>query len=222
MPKISINRPPSRVPLLVGHIEPRPVDQLVSYVNNARTHSKKQIRQIAASIREFGFVNPILIGPDNRIVAGHARLLAARELGMQEVPVIILEHLTEAQRSALVLADNQLALNAGWDEELLRAALAALAKEDSGWNGWNLTHELKRLLAAQEAAQGLTDPDSAPPLPAVAVSRPGDLWILGEHRLLCGDAANGRMWTPYCPVNGRHGVHRPAAGHSRRNRAHRV
>ena len=190
MPKISNNRPPSPAPLLVGHIEPRPVDQLVSYVNNARTHSKKQIRQIAASIREFGFVNPILIGPDNRIVAGHARLLAARKLGMQEVPVIILEHLTEAQCSALVLADNQLALNAGWDEELLRAELAALAKEEFALEliGFD-DAELKRLLAAQEAAQGLTDPDAAPPLPAVAVSRPSDLWVLGEHRLLCGDAA---------------------------------
>jgi ParB-like chromosome segregation protein Spo0J len=176
-------------PHLVGNIESRPVDQLLPYAHNARTHSRAQIRQIAASIREFGFVNPILIGPDNRIVAGHARLRAAQELGMREVPVIVLEHLSAAQRRALVLADNQLAFNAGWDEELLRAELAALAKEEFPLKliGFDEA-ELLRLLAEQDDAQGNTDPDAAPPAPAVPVSQPGDLWILGEHRLLCGDA----------------------------------
>lgn len=177
--------------LMVRHIECRPVGQLLPYASNARTHSKSQIRQIAASIREFGFVNPILIGTDSRIVAGHARLRAAQELGMQEVPVIVLEHLAEVQRRALLIADNQLALNAGWDEELLRAELAALEKEEFpvGLIGFDEA-ELIRLLAAQDAAEGLTDPDFAPPLPALPVSRSGDLWILGEHRLLCGDATS--------------------------------
>ena len=176
-------------PHVVGHIEPRSLDQLIPYADNARTHSKAQIRQIAASIREFGFVNPILVGPDNRIVAGHARVLAAQELGMLEVPVIVLEHLSEAQRRALLLADNQLASNAGWDEELLRAELAALAKEEFPLEliGFDKA-ELTRLLADQVAAEGLTDPDAAPPAPVVPVSKTGDLWILGEHRLLCGDA----------------------------------
>jgi len=176
-------------PRVVGHIELRPAAQLLPYADNARTHSKAQIRQIAASIREFGFVNPILIGPDNRIVAGHARLLAAQEQGMLEVPVIVLEHLSETQRRALLLADNQLALNAGWDEERLRAELAALAKEEFPLEliGFDQA-ELIRLLAAQDAAAGRTDPDEAPPAPAVPVSQTGDLWILGEHRLLCGNA----------------------------------
>lgn len=130
MSKQSKNK--SQLPILhlVGHIEPRPVDQLLPYDHNARTHSKRQIRQIAASIREFGFVNPLLIGPDDHIVAGQARLRAAHELGMRKVPAIVLEHLSEAQRRALVLADNQLALNAGWDEEILCAEIAALAKEE--------------------------------------------------------------------------------------------
>jgi hypothetical protein len=179
----------SLMPNLVGHIELRQIDQLIPYANNARTHSKAQIRQIVASIREFGFCNPILIGPDNRIVAGHARLQAAQQLGMREVPVIVLAHLSEVQRRALVLADNQLALNAGWDEELLRAELAALAKEEIPLELMGFDNaELLRLLAEQHAAEGYTDPDAAPPAPVVPVSQPGDLWILGEHRLLCGDA----------------------------------
>ena len=179
----------SPAPHVVGHMESRPVDQLLPCANNARTHSASQIKRIAASIREFGFCNPILIGPDNRIIAGHARLPAARELGMQQVPVIVLEHLSEAQCRALMLADNQLALNAGWDEELLRAELAALAKEEFPLEliGFDQA-ELIRLLADQVAAEGLTDPDAAPPAPVVPVSKTGDLWILGEHRLLCGDA----------------------------------
>jgi DNA modification methylase len=185
----SKNNPKLPEPRLVGHIEPRPLDQLIPHAGNARTHSKAQIRQIAGSIGEFGFVNPILIGPDNGVVAGHARLRAAQELGMQEVPVIVLEHLSDAQRRALMLADNQLALNAGWDEELLRAELAALAKEEFPLDLIGFEEaELNRLLADQAAAEGLTDPDTAPPVPAVPVSQPGDLWKLGDHRLLCGDA----------------------------------
>jgi hypothetical protein len=146
--------------VMVGHVEQRPIDQLLADAKNARTHSAAQVDQIAASIREFGFVNPILIGPDNRIIAGHARWRAARQVGMTEVPVIVLAHLSEAQRRALVIADNQLALNAAWDEGLLRTELAALAEDDFnlGLLGFD-DEELVRLLAAQEA-EGLTDPDA--------------------------------------------------------------
>lgn len=111
-------------------IEERQIEHLVPYVRNARTHSEEQVAQIAASIAEFGFTNPLLIGADDVIIAGHGRLMAAKQLGMKEVPVIVLDHLSEAQRRALVLADNQIAENAGWDEELLRAELAALKGED--------------------------------------------------------------------------------------------
>ena len=174
--------------VMVGHVEQRPIDQLLADANNARTHSAAQVDQIAASIREFGFVNPILIGPDHRIIAGHARWRAARQVGMTEVPVIVLAHLSEAQRRALVIADNQLALNAAWDEGLLRTELAALAEDDFnlGLLGFD-DEELVRLLAAQEA-EGLTDPDAVPVAPQVPVTMPGDLWLLGKHRLLCGDA----------------------------------
>ena len=111
-------------------VERWPVDKLIPFARNARTHSAEQVAQIAASIAEFGFVNPVLIGPDNVIIAGHARLLAARKLGMPEVPVIVLDHLTPTQRRALVIADNRLALSAGWDEEMLRVELAALREDE--------------------------------------------------------------------------------------------
>jgi DNA modification methylase len=153
------------------------------------------VAQIAASIREFGFVNPILVVPDGGIIAGEARFRAARTLNMREVPVIVLAHLSEVQRRALLIADNQLALNAGWDEEMLREQLAALQDND-----FNLAllgfdeQELARQLAEQEAATGLTDEDDIPAVPATPVTRPGDLWLLGPgkgqppHRVLCGDA----------------------------------
>jgi len=113
-------------PITVERIERRSIHGLIANPQNARLHSEEQIRQIAASIAEFGFVNPVLVGPDHVIIAGHARMAAARHLALDEVPVIVLDHLTPAQRRALVIADNQLALNATWDEEMLRAELAAL------------------------------------------------------------------------------------------------
>jgi DNA modification methylase len=171
------------------NIERRPLSQLIPFEGNARTHSDQQIKQIAASIVEFGFVNPILIGPDSVIIAGHARLLAARQLGITEVPVIVLGHLTEAQRRALVIADNQLALNAGWDEEMLSRELAALQSEDFPLDliGFDEA-ELARLLSSANAHSGLIDEDEAPALAAAPISMAGDLWALGSHRLLCGDA----------------------------------
>src|SRR5438270_11113004 len=137
-------------------IEHRPVDQLVPYVRNPRTHTPEQIAQVAGSIAEFDFVNPILVGPDNVIIAGHARFAAARKLGLTEVPVIALRHLSAAQRRALVIADNRLALNAGWDEEMLRIELAALKDVDFDLDLTGFAEEeLTRLLAEQQALAGV-------------------------------------------------------------------
>jgi DNA modification methylase len=170
-------------------VQPWPIEKLIPFAMNARTHSDEQVAQVAASIAEFGFVNPILAGEDGVLIAGHARLLAARKLKLQQVPVIVLRHLSETQRRALVIADNRLALNAGWDEELLRLELTRLAAEDFdtrllGFDDLELAH----LMEAHEAAPGLTDADSVPELPQKPVSRVGDLWLLGPHRVLCGDA----------------------------------
>ena len=171
-------------------IKMTPVAQLVPYAANARTHSEQQIAQIAASITEFGFTNPILTGADNIIIAGHGRLLAAQKLGIDKVPVIVLEHLDEAQRRALVIADNKLAENAGWDEELLRVELAALDDLDFDLDLMGFSdEELENLLGDPDLALGEAEgEDDIPEPPEDPVSRPGDLWILGNHRLLCGDA----------------------------------
>jgi ParB-like chromosome segregation protein Spo0J len=171
-------------------IEQWPVDRLIPYIRNARTHSDAQVAQVAGSIAEFGFVNPILVGPDGVLVAGHARLAAARMLKLTEVPVIVLAHLSETQRRALVLADNKLAENAGWDEEMLRVELETLQAD-----GFSLElvgfsdEELEALLRdPEQVAAGLTDEDAAPDVPETAVTVLGDIWLLGPHRLLCGDA----------------------------------
>jgi DNA modification methylase len=172
-------------------IELWPIDRLIPYTKNPRTHSDAQVEQIAGSIDEFGFNNPILADMKAGIMAGHGRLLAALKLGLTHVPVIVLDHLTDAQKRAYIIADNQLALSAGWDESLLAAELAALQEED-----FDITvigfeaEELARLLAAQDAAEGLTDEDAVPDLPETPASLAGDLWILGEHRLLVGDATD--------------------------------
>jgi len=169
-------------------IETRRVVDLIPYARNSRTHSVAQVAQIAASIKDFGWTNPILIGADNVIIAGHARLLAAQKLGMKEVPVIVLADLTPAQRRALVLADNKLALNAGWDEDLLRMELEELESLDfdlelTGFNSIELDALLRDPIADEQA-------DQAPPLPEVATTQLGDLWLLGSHRVLCGNATS--------------------------------
>ena len=178
-------------PPMVQRIEHWQIEKLIPYARNPRTHSDAQVAQIAASIAEFGFNNPILVDTKAGIIAGHGRLLAARKLKLAEVPVTVLDHLTEAQKRAYVIADNQLALNAGWDETLLAAELAAL--EQGNFNidiiGFE-DDELARLLAAQDADEGLTDEDAVPELPETPISVAGDLWGLGDHRLLVGDASD--------------------------------
>ena len=174
-------------------IEMMPTERLVPYARNARTHSDQQIAQIAASMAEFGFVNPILIGDDDVIIAGHGRLMAAQRLGMTEAPVIVLGHLTEAQRRALVIADNKIGENAGWDEAQLSQELQALLTDgfDLGLLGIP-EDELDALLAEAEGRPEISDDaaDAIPDPPADPITRPGDIWQLGQHRLCCGDATD--------------------------------
>ena len=173
-------------------IERWPIERLIPRANNPRTHSREQVANIAASIKEWGWTNPVLVDGDDGILAGHARVLAARKLGMEEVPVIVLKHLSPAQRRALVIADNQLAITgAAWDEELLRIELATLHDEDFnlGLVGFEDV-ELQRLLEAQETAPGLTDEDAVPEVQSDPVARSGDLFLLGNHRLICGDCTD--------------------------------
>jgi len=166
------------------------IDALIPYARNSRTHSDAQVAQIAASIKEFGFTNPVLIDGGVGIIAGHGRVLAARKLGLSEVPCIRLDHLTEAQKRAYVIADNRLALNSGWDTEMLKVEFADLQELgfDLELTGFDLD-EIKELLAPV-GTEGLTDPDDAPPLPENPRTRPGDIWVMGKHRLLCGDSTS--------------------------------
>lgn len=160
---------------MVKHIELRLTDGLIPFARNPRTHSDTQVSQIADSIVQFGFNNPILVDTKAGIIAGHGRLLAARKLGLTEVPVIVLDHLTDAQKRAYIIADNQLALNGGWDEDLLREELAALQAEDFNIDliGFE-DEELARLLAAQDATEGLTDEDAVPELPSMTSTLTGN------------------------------------------------
>jgi DNA modification methylase len=167
-----------------------PIDRLIPYARNSRTHSEEQVAQVAASIVTFGWTNPILAGPDGVVIAGHARLLAARKLGMTEVPVIVLADLTESERRAFVLADNKLALNAGWDEEMLRVELESLKEDDFNLDVVGFSaEELEVILAGpEETREGLTDEDAVPDEQEKVITVAGDVWLMGRHRLLCGDA----------------------------------
>ena len=171
-------------------IETRLVADLIPYAANSRTHSDAQVAQIAASIKEFGWTNPILIDGDNTIIAGHGRLMAARKLGMEEVPAIILDHLTKAQQRALVIADNQLALNAGWDIDMLKAEIEDLNLEgfDLGLLGFD--DKFLDGLLEPEPSEGLTDEDAVPEVPEQPKTVLGDVWVLGNHRLMCGDSTS--------------------------------
>ena len=172
-------------------IEQRKVDSLIPYVNNSRKHSDEQVAQIAASIKEFGWTNPILVDGENGIIAGHGRLMAARKLGMVEIPVIELAHLSEPQRKALIIADNKLALNASWDDDLLSLELKDLAASDYdlGLLGFG-EEELDALLNPTKLTDGLTDEDEVPEPPPEPITKLGDVWILGNHRLMCGDSTS--------------------------------
>tara|TARA_A200000113_G_scaffold154222_1_gene138995 strand:+ start:56 stop:1348 length:1293 start_codon:yes stop_codon:yes gene_type:complete len=167
------------------------LEQLVPYARNARTHSETQVAQIAGSIAEFGFVNPVLVGGDNIIIAGHGRVMAAKKLGLKTVPTIKLDHLTENQRRALVIADNKIAENAGWDEELLRLELQNLADEDFDLDLLGFDDvELDDLLTSLDDDEAAALDENIPEVQENPVSRTGDIWIMGEHRLLCGDSTS--------------------------------
>ncbi|ACM34645.1 site-specific DNA-methyltransferase [[Acidovorax] ebreus] len=175
---------------LADKIEQWPTAKLLPYARNARTHSEEQVAQIAASIAEFGFTNPILAGSDGIIVAGHGRLAAAQKLGLEIVPVVVLDHLSPTQRRALVIADNRIAENAGWDDAMLRVELEALQLDgfDLDITGFD-ADALAELIAGDEPDnEGQTDEDAVPEVGETPISRPGDVWVLGQHRLLCGDA----------------------------------
>ena len=175
---------------LADKIEQWPTAKLLPYARNARTHSDDQVAQIAASIAEFGFTNPILAGSDGVIVAGHGRLAAAQKLGLEIVPVVVLDHLSQTQRCALVIADNRIAENAGWDDAMLRIELESLQLEgfDLDVTGFD-ADALAELIAGDEPDnEGQTDEDAVPEVGETPVSRPGDVWIFGKHRLLCGDS----------------------------------
>jgi len=162
-------------------------DELIPYVNNARTHSPEQVLQIAASIKEFGFCNPVLIDKDSGIIAGHGRVMAAQKLGLETVPTIELSHLSDTQSKAYILADNRLAELSGWDDELLRLELGELQDLDFdlaliGFDDFDLTID--------EIPAALTDEDEVPEPPAEPITKLGDVWLLGNHRLMCGDSTS--------------------------------
>lgn len=177
---------------LADNLEHWPTERLLPYIRNARTHSEAQVAQIAASIAEFGFTAPILAGSDGVIVAGHGRLAAARKLGLGTVPVVVLDHLTPTQRRALVIADNKIAENAGWDEELLRIELAELQDVDFNLalTGFDVDELLEIMAGEETTTEGHTDEDAVPDVGETTISKTGDIWLLGEHKVLCGDATN--------------------------------
>lgn len=166
------------------------VKNLIPYANNSRTHSDDQVNQVASSIKEFGFTNPVLIDSDGGIIAGHGRVMAAKKLGLEEVPCIELSHLTEAQKKAYVIADNQLALNSGWDMDMLKLELESLNEMEFDIDLLGFDDEFLDGLLEDEPVDGLTDEDDCPEPPETPVSVLGDIWQLGDHRLMCGDSTS--------------------------------
>lgn len=171
-------------------VEYRKVDSLIPYARNARTHSDAQVAQIAASIKEFGWTNPILVDGTNGIIAGHGRLAAARKLAMDAVPVIELAHLTETQKKALILADNKLSLNADWNNEMLNLELEELKLEGFDLNLTGFDPDEVAALKPEVITDGLTDEDAVPEVPVEPITKLGDVWVLGNHRLMCGDSTS--------------------------------
>ena len=179
-------------------LEQVPVDRLVPYARNARTHSKEQILQLRASLREFGFVNPVIVDKDLNIIAGHGRILAAKEEGITEVPCVFVEHLTEAQKRAYILADNRLALSAGWDAEMLSVEIAELQGVDFDVSLLGFDNaELNKLLSGIEDVKD-DEFDVDAELKNTAITKPGDLWLLGNHRLVCGDSTKPEIGRASC------------------------
>lgn len=165
-------------------------EKLVPYARNSRTHSDEQVQQIMGSIKEFGFTNPILVDADGLIIAGHGRTMAAQRMGIKEVPCLRLGHLTDAQKKAYVIADNKLALNAGWDDEMLRLEFADLQDADFDLSLTGFDDDELNALLAKAVEEGLTDEDAVPEVPETPVTVEGDVWVLGRHRLMCGDSTS--------------------------------
>src|SRR5450759_408842 len=171
-------------------LEMWPVARLIPSARNARTHSDTQVAEIAGSIQAFGFSNPILVGAEGDIVAGHGRLAAARQLGLSEVPVVVLNGLTDPQRRQLMLADNRIALNAGWDLEMLNLELTDLTVLGADLAVLGFTAEELAKALNPAGSTGLTGEDEVPELPEKAVTSVGDIWLVGSHRIACGDSTD--------------------------------
>src|SRR3954466_12637274 len=171
------------------HVERWPTERLIPFARNARTHSEAQVSQIASSIREWGWTNPVLVAEDGTIIAGHGRVLAAQKLRIMDVPVMVAAGWTEAQRRAYTIADNKLALNGGWDDELLGLELGELEVLGFDLDLIGFSDDERAALAAG-ATDGLTDPDVVPDLPTNPVTRVGDVWVVAGHRLICGDSTS--------------------------------
>lgn len=171
-------------------VEYKNIKDLIPYCNNSRTHSDEQVQQIASSIKEFGFTNPVLIDEQGGIIAGHGRVMAAKKLGLAEVPCIVLDGLSEAQKKAYIIADNKLALNAGWDDELLKIELEQLKELDFDLGLIGFSDDELALLMGGETTEGLVDEDQVPELVDDPVTVLGDVWLLGNHRLMCGDSTS--------------------------------
>ena len=177
------------------------IDRLIPYVNNARTHSPEQINKLRASLREFGFINPILVDKDFNVLAGHGRIAAAKAEGIERVPCVFVEHLTEAQKKAYILADNRMALDAGWDADLLRVEIEELQGMDFdvSFTGFD-EKEIGKLLSTNETEEDNFDVDAE--LEKPAITREGDVWQLGRHRLICGDSTKPETYDILMDGNG--------------------
>ena len=171
-------------------VEQWPIEKLVPYAKNSRTHSEEQVAQIAASIKEWGFTTAVLVDESGSIIAGHGRVMAARKLGLASLPVMVAAGWTDAQKRAYVIADNKLALNAGWDNELLALELGELGDAGFDLELTGFTDEEIKAMMPVEVTEGLTDPDDAPAVQENPVTVPGDVWVMGKHRLMCGDSTS--------------------------------
>ena len=183
-------------PKMSDHIEMKSVDELVPYNKNARMHSDAQVSQIAASIVEFGFTNPVLIDGEKGIIAGHGRLMAAKKLGLKKVPVVILDHLSDLQKKAYIIADNKLAENASWNEEILASELADLKENDFDLDliGFE-DQELEKIFSSLYNKDEDQESEEIPESPENPISQSGDVWILGNHKVICGDSCDEKTYS---------------------------